>query len=96
MIEPTDEMGALFQRTRLAYWTDRDHQAEPGGPTTAEHERAAVMHALAAVLAVVERDYRMVRICGAQLGTSMRCERAEHDEGDHEAIAPGGSLVRWL
>jgi hypothetical protein len=86
-IKPTDEMVRAFMRA----YADADD-----GSSQVILSDAAEKAGIAAVLAVVERDYRTVRICGAELGTSMRCERAEHDEGEHEAIAPGGSLVRWL
>lgn len=59
MIDPTAEMGAAFHAAWCAYWTALGHETPEGGPTVAEHGRAANLAGLAAVLAIVERDYRL-------------------------------------
>jgi hypothetical protein len=57
MIDPTVELAATYETARRAYWDARDHTAV--GLTVAEHHQAACLAGLAAVFALVERDYRV-------------------------------------
>jgi hypothetical protein len=50
---------------------------------------------LAAVLAIVERDYMLIPRCPNELVPGIRCLRVGHTRGDHEGFAPGGSTVKW-
>jgi hypothetical protein len=84
VIEPTPEMADLFEQARRAYWVALDHTAE--GMTVREHHRVATLQALAAVLAIVERDY--VVLCGAVRPLDDRygaptCNRRLGHDGDH-------------
>lgn len=51
---------------------------------------------LVAVLAIVERDYRLIPLCPEELMPGVRCLRQDHAcEGEHEGILPTGSTVKW-
>jgi hypothetical protein len=50
---------------------------------------------VATVLAEVERDYRLDRICPVELMPGVRCARPAHARGDHESKMPSGSAVTW-
>jgi hypothetical protein len=55
MIEPTVDMATTYETARRAYFVAQDHTAV--GLTVAEHHQAACLAGLAAVFALVERDY---------------------------------------
>jgi hypothetical protein len=79
VIEPTDEMITAFQIAEDA----------PGvlcGDTRA---------GLAAVLAIIARDYRLVEMCREELAPGLRCHSAQHLGGEHEARTETGNTVRW-
>lgn len=89
MIEPTDEMGEVFERARRDYWKAIDHDTGEGGLTVAEHERAARRQAVAALLAAVERDHRVVARCADD-----DCERMARHGGMHGCF-DGHEWVTW-
>lgn len=79
-IEVTDEMVELF---RLNH--------DPANP----EEQPDIRAGLVAVLAMVRRDYRLSKICTAELVPGLRCWRPEHTRGDHEGKTSTGNLVKW-
>lgn len=82
MIKPSAEM-------RDAFYADGDERCEIPGCIDCFDDR------LSAVLAIVERDYRLDRICREELMPGVHCARPAHVRGDHEAALPGGSAVKW-
>lgn len=84
MIEPTDEMVQLAVKQFL----------DAPASTIGEID-TAMREALAGVLAIVDRDYRLDPICRAELMPGVHCARPTHVRGDHESALPGGSAVKW-
>ena len=84
MIEPTDEMAT-------AGWDALPVSAQESGDVDLDDMKAV----LAVVLALVERDYRLDRICREELIPGVHCARPAHVRGDHEAAMPTGSRVTW-
>jgi hypothetical protein len=91
VIEPTDEMGEVWEKTRRAYWAALKHDSGEGGLTLAEHERQARKQALAAVFELVERDLGLAGPCSSSLthlfDTEIvtACELRHGHSGDHES-----------
>lgn len=93
MIEPTDEMIAAHEQARRAYWKALDHTAD--GVSVREHGRRATGAGLAAVLAILGRDYLV--LCNAlavHFFGEVRCDAKAGHEGKHRNI-DGDSVVFW-
>ena len=87
MIEPTDEMVQLALDVFLATPTGSIAQIDAG-----------MSEALAAVLAIVERDYhvreRIQTRCGVPGPDGLACQRSP-DHGTNHAASDGNGLVQW-
>lgn len=84
MIELTDEMYGAFE---AAAWPEGWSGGDP-----------FLSDGLAAVLAVVERNYRLTKVCTEELVPGLRCVRETYGEphrGDHEGETSTGSTVKW-
>jgi hypothetical protein len=96
VIDPTDEMLVAWRDAMKAAAADAVKAGEPLGRSQ-EVARAG----LAAVLAVVERDYdvrparQSLPPCGTEGPDGLRCERNPHTpDSAHGALVDEG-LVRW-
>ena len=90
MIEPTDEMRAAFEAAYAA--------AEPTDGLYFKEDAVIQFDAgLAAVLAIVERDYAIGRLsdCDAPGPDGVRCVRKPHDDSEYHGWVGDGRLVRW-
>jgi hypothetical protein len=58
-------------------------------------EGGGVEAGLAAVLAIVERDYAVYPLCPAEFEPGMRCERFPGHGGEHVARRSSGPKVTW-
>lgn len=47
------------------------------------------------MLGIVERDYRLMKLCPESLTPDLRCALAEHHAADHGGVTPRGSKVTW-
>lgn len=68
---------------------------------TPQLDGSARRRVAAAVLAIIERDYRLMPLCAEALA-GMRCERSaglshprQGGQIEHMAHAPGGAVVTW-
>lgn len=89
MIELTDEMVAAFRDAWM-----RSMQEDP---RIDDPERIADRAGLAAVLALVERDYELTPIpppCGASGPDGLTCQRNPKHRGHHGHVN-GSALVKW-
>lgn len=87
MIEVTPEMIKAFGE---AWHLADDTFASP--PIDGYRRRAA----LAAVLAIVERDYAVSMLCADEsLVPGVRCYNASGHLGDHEGFLGSGNRVMW-
>lgn len=80
MIEVTDEMVRAHRNAPIPHGWRGDE---------------LVRSQIAAVLAVVERDYRMAQVCTEELTPGLRCTRTVHTRGAHEGTTSTGNEVRW-
>lgn len=87
MIEPTDEMAEVG-------WAALPVSAQESGEIDLDDMKAV----LAAVLAIVERDYsvgkRIPLRCGVAGFDGITCQRSP-DHGGHHAWSLDGELVKW-
>lgn len=72
-----------------------DEMIEAVESSTPHLDDAGRRRMVARVLALVERDYRLDKICREQLMPDVYCARPRHDRGDHEARMRTGSVVKW-
>lgn len=80
MIEVTDEMVQLVYE-RINFW---------------DHGSDGIREGLAAVLAIVERDYELLPYCNAELMPDVVCKlSAALGHRDHRAKMPTGNPVTW-
>ena len=75
--------------------TDQMVYAFAGEPEITATDAHAIRVGLEAVLAIVQRDYRLDRICREELMPGVHCAKPAHVKGDHEAKLPTGSAVSW-
>jgi hypothetical protein len=90
MIEPTDEMV-----TAAAEVAEEEMIRRLGRDLGTIHRDDIIRAILAAGLALVERDYRLDRVCREELVPGVHCVRPAHVRGEHEAKMPTGSTVAW-
>jgi hypothetical protein len=84
VIEPTDEMVAAYAKAFNA------------ARQTPRREGYAERDGLAAVLAIVERDYELLPYCNAELTPDIVCKLSQViGHRDHKGAAPNGSTVTW-
>lgn len=98
MIEPTDDMRSAFrkaQHQRARQIVDDARQVLDQGALVGAHD-ALLDAGLAAVLALVERDYDVRKTCAAELTPGVRCKLPEnHMVAEHEGLTSTGNRIKW-
>jgi hypothetical protein len=87
VIEPTDEMERVFRDAWMKSMAEDPRSDDP--------ERIADRAGLAAVLAIVERDYAVYPLCPAEFEPGLRCERFPGHGGEHVTRRGSGPKVTW-